>query len=123
MKIKNLNFLIILFIFFTNCNPPVSILDYEIVEKKDISYANTPRMTNRVVIKTDSIPSEELLENTAINIWKSGNKSLKEFTVFIYLPEMNTSWAAYAIGEFNENGLVEFKINPKTLNGTKWEIR
>lgn len=51
------------------------------------------------------------MKNTAINIWENGNKSWKEFTVFIYLPEMNSGLTAYGVGEFNNNGLVSFDKN------------
>lgn len=99
------------------------ILKFEIVKKQDISFLNTPRMVNRIVLKVDSLPSKQEMENTATYIWENGNKNWKEFTVFIYLPEMNTEQIAYGVGEFNENGLVEFRINESALYGSKWEIK
>lgn len=99
------------------------VLRFEIIKKQDISFLNNPRMVNRIVLKVDSLPTKQEMENTATLIWKNGNKTWKEFTVFIYLPEMNTEQSAYGIGEFNESGLVKFEINENALYGSKWEIK
>jgi len=99
------------------------LLKYKISEKQDISYLNTPRMVYRIILDVNSLPTEEEMKNTAINIWENGNKSWKEFTVFIYLPEMNTGLTAYGVGEFNNNGLVSFDKNEYSLYGTKWKIK
>lgn len=53
----------------------------------------------------------------------SQNKNWKEFTVFMYLPGMDTNGLAYGVGEFRPNGLKEFKIQSYSLIGTKWESR
>jgi len=97
------------------------ILSYRIVKKQDISYANTPRMVYRVVLDVTDIPSEIQMKRTASYIWENGNKHWKEFTVFMYLPGMNTSGAALGIGEFRPYGLKEFKVQGFVLAGTKWE--
>jgi len=99
------------------------ILKFEIIKKQDISFLNNPRMVNRIVLKVDSLPSKQEMENTATLIWENGNKKWKEFTVFIYLPEMSTEQSAYGIGEFNESGLVKFEINERALYSSKWEIK
>lgn len=98
-----------------------NVLDYVVVEKKDVSYANTPRMIYRIVLKVADVPLEEQMKETASYIWKDGNKNWKEFTVFIYLPGMDTGDFAYAIAEFRPYGLKEFKMQTFTLIGTKWE--
>jgi len=98
-------------------------LKFQIAEKQDISYLNTPRMVYRIILDVNSLPSEEDMRNTAINIWENGNKNWKEFTVFIYMPEMNTGLTAFGIGEFNQNGLVKFDKIEYSLYGTKWEIK
>ena len=97
------------------------ILNYTVVEKKDISYANTPRMVYRVMLDVADIPLEVQMKKTAAYIWENGNKQWKEFTVFMYLPEMNTQGLALGIGEFRPTGLKEFKIQGSTIIGTKWE--
>jgi len=97
------------------------VLEYIIIETEDISYAGTPRMVYRVVVEVEEIPVKEKLEKTAIQIWENGNKDWKEFTVFMYLPDMDTHLLAYAIGEFRPQGLKEFRIEEAALYGTKWE--
>lgn len=99
------------------------ILNYSIAKREDISFMNTPRMVYRIILDVNSLPSDEEMKNTAINIWGNGNKNWKEFTAFLYLPEMNTEIPAYGVGEFNEGGLVRFNSNEYALIGTKWEIK
>jgi len=91
------------------------ILKYKIVAKEDISYRGTPRMVFRVVVEADYIPPEDQLKKIATQIWENGNKGYKEFTVFIYLPDMDTKNIAYGIGEFSPYGLKEFKIQDYAL--------
>lgn len=91
-------------------------LKYTVVEKEDVSYPGTPRMVLRVVVKTNRIPSEAQLKDIAISLWRNGNKHWKEFTVFMYLPYMDTHSIAYGIGEFRPEGLKEFKINDYAID-------
>lgn len=63
------------------------------------------------------------MRNTSSYLWEHGNKNWEEFTVFLYLPEMNTESPAYGVGEFNEGGLVRFNNNEYALIKTKWEIK
>jgi len=107
----------------SNSEKKSEILKFEITEKQDISYLNNPRMINRIVLDVESLPTEQEIRNTATYIWENGNKNWKEFTVFIYLPEMNTGLSAYGIAEYSENGLVKFDINENALYDTKWEIK
>ena len=124
---RNIIKVILISLIFTSCvsnterNP--KILNYTISEKQDISYLNTPRMVYRIILNVDSIPTEKDMRNTAISIWENGNKNWKEFTTFLYLPEMNTEMMAFGIGEFNQNGLVKFEKNEISLYWTKWEIK
>ncbi len=98
-------------------------LQYTIVGKNDVSYAGTPRMTNRVVLKVTKIPTEQQMKDVATAIWKNGNKSWKEFTVFIYLPDMDTDDIAYGVAEFRPNGLKEFRVQDFVLSfyGDRWK--
>ena len=74
-----------------------------------------------MVVITDSIPSEDF-KNTAYNIGKNSYFIYNEQTVFIYLPEMDTGWAAYCIVEFDKNGTInQFRINESSILGTKWK--
>jgi hypothetical protein len=95
-------------------------LEYDVVGKEDISYAGTPRMEYRIVVRTDVIPSKEQIQETAKSIWEHGDKNWEEFTVFIYLSGMDTGAAAYGIGSFGPSGLRKFEVNEFTLYGTKW---
>lgn len=97
------------------------VLKYRIVERDDVSYLGTPRMVFRIIVEVDRLPSENQLKKTAIHIWEDGNKGWKEFTVFIYLPDMDTNDIAYGIGEFRPYGLKEFRIEDYALYGTKWK--
>lgn len=107
----------------SNSEKKPEILRFEISEKQDISYLNNPRMVYRIILNIDSLPTEIEMRETAYSIWKNEKKNWKEFTVFLYLPEMNTGLTAYGNAEFNENGLVEFNINKNALFDTKWEIK
>lgn len=99
------------------------ILDFELMEKQDISFAGIPKMVNRIILNVNSIPTEQEMRSTANYIWENGNKKWKEFTVFMYMPGMNTKSTAYGIAEFNENGLKDFIKSDFVLNGTQWEIK
>ena len=97
------------------------VLGYIIIETENMSDAGTPRMVYRVVVEVEEIPVAQELERTALQIWEDGNKDWKEFTVFMYLPDMDTHLLAYAIGEFRPEGLKEFRIEEAALHDTKWE--
>lgn len=96
------------------------ILKFKIVEKKDISYPGTLRMIYKVVFNVTKLPSNIDMEIVAKEIWNNNNKKWKEFTVFMYLSEMDIKMAAYGIWEFNQMGLVDFSKNKNALIGTKW---
>ena len=98
-----------------------STLDYRIVSRQDVSYAATPRMVFRVMLNVDEIPTDESMRTLAEALWNDGNKNWKEFTVFIYLPTMNTNESAYGIAEYRPSGLKEFTTSDWALIGTKWE--
>ena len=95
------------------------MLKYKIVERKDISYPGVRRMVFRVVMEAVKLPSEEQLKKIAIDLWVNGNTVWDEFTVFIYLPNMDTNNIAYGVGEFNQKGLKELIINQDALMITK----
>jgi len=97
------------------------ILNYTIVKTKDISYAGTPRMVYRVVLDVEDFPLEVEIKRIARRIWENGNKHWKEFTVFMYLPSMDSNGAAFVVAEFRPDGLKEFKVQMFALSRTKWE--
>ena len=116
-------FLLVVTMLLVSCGGEnKEILKYSITEKQDVSYLNTPRMVYRIILDVDKLPLDKEMEKTAIDIWEKGNKNWKEFTVFMYLPEMDTKSLAYGVGEFNQTGLTEFKKNEYALIETKWEI-
>jgi len=78
-------------------------------------------MVYRVALEVEKVPDKKTMKEAAIEIWGDGNRKWKEFTVFMYLPEMNTKGAAYGIGNFTRIGLKEFKVMDASLCGTKWE--
>jgi len=138
-SIKLIPFFVILlfFCFILNCNnqkeksqvsnidkeieKSEDILSYWVKKKEDYSYLNNPRMSYRIVLNVDKLPSKKQLEDTATKIWKEGNKNWKEFTVFTYLPEMDTENIAYYIGEFRQHGLIRSEVEQYALYGTKWQ--
>ena len=97
-----------------------ALLPYKIVEKEDISYAMTPRLVVRVMVNVEKIPTKAELKRIAEAIWTDGNTHWAEFTVFLYLPEMDIHSAAYGIGEYRPSGLKEFRIQDYVLYNTKW---
>lgn len=99
------------------------VLKYRIVKKEDISFMNTPRMVYRIILDVNSIPSEQEMKNTAVQIWGNGNKSWQEFTVFMYLPDMDIESSAFGVGEFRPSGLLRFDRNENASIGTKWETK
>ena len=70
-----------------------------------------------IVIETTYMPSETELKTTAYKAWEIK----KTENIFLYLPEMGTSGSAYGVAKFIPQGLKEFKTNPSSLKGTKWE--
>lgn len=98
-----------------------NMLSYKIVKKEDQSYRGTARMTYRVLLNVSKKPKEQKIKEVALSIWKDGNKSWKEFTVFLYLPEMNTNSMAYGIANFTPSGLKDFNVQEYALWDTKWE--
>lgn len=96
-------------------------LTYRIVERQDISYAGTPRMVFRVLVDVNTVPLDNQLKQISMRIWEKANGRWKEFTVFIYLPDMDISHVAYAIAEFRPQGLSSFKVQDSALYGTRWK--
>jgi len=98
------------------------MLNFKIIEKQEIGFTNRTRMVNSIILKIVKLPTEQEMKEVAISIWENGNKTWKEFTVFIYLPEMDSKLNAYGIVEFNQKGLTKFDINENSLLFTKWKI-
>lgn len=98
-----------------------TILGFRLISSQDISFSDEHRMMYWIALDVNEIPSEADILATGKSIWKDGNTFWKEFTVFVYLPEMQTDRTAYAVFEFGPDGLVKFQINEDTTQGTKWE--
>ena len=105
----------------TNSETSKSLLPYKIVKKEDQSYRGTSRMTYRVLLNVSEKPNEQKIKDVALSLWNDGNKSWKEFTVFLYLPEMNTNSMAYGIANFTPSGLDNFNVQEYALWDTKWQ--
>jgi len=97
------------------------LIAYKIVKKEDQSYRGESRMTYRVLLNVSEKPKDQKIKDVALSIWKNGNKSWGEFTVFLYLPEMNTNSSAYGIANFTPSGLKDFDVQEYALWGTKWK--
>lgn len=85
------------------------LIPFKIIEKKNQSFAETSRMTYRVLLNIEE-PSNQNVKDVALVIWNDGNKSWKEFTIFFYLPEMHTDSFAYGIANFTPDGLKNLDI-------------
>lgn len=119
-SITFLTLCILLISCHTNSEKESQILSFKIADKQNVGLNNNERMIFKVIVEVDSIPNESMMKNTSLYIWENGNKHLKDFTTFLYLPEMNIESSAYGVGEFNESGLVKFVVNKNSLIGTKW---
>jgi len=97
--------------------------NYTTLPLKSVGLPSQNRATQKLVIKTDTIISKENLQNLSVNYWKDNTLNIyNEFTLFIYLNDMNTNQSAYCLAEFNKDGILnQFSINKSSLIGTKWE--
>lgn len=84
-------------------------LKYKIIEKTSESCW--------IVVEAPNLPSESKLKVTVFEIWENEEKE----NIFLYLPEMDTDLVAYVFAKFEDGDLEEFKINPSSLGGTKFE--
>lgn len=107
----------------SNSKQKSDILKYQIAKTQDISFMNIPKMVYRIMLDVDTIPKDIEMRNTATYLWQNGNRNWDEFTVFLYLPYMNTESPAFGVAEFNKDGLVTFTKNEDALYGTKWEFK
>lgn len=96
-----------------------TLLPYKVVDKQDVSYLGTSRMVVRVMVDVEDIPTKAELKRIAEAIWTNGNTRWAEFTVFLYLPEMDIHSIAYGLGEYTPSGLKEFMIQDYVLYNTK----
>lgn len=101
----------------------IKSLNYSALGLKKVGLSSQNRATQKIILEVDELPNEELLKETAIKHWKKNKYSkFDEFTVFIYLPEMNTNDNAYGIVEFNNKGnITYFLIKESSIYDTKWE--
>ena len=96
------------------------ILSFKVVKNEKVGLKSQNRAIQKIVVQTNALPNEDALKNTAKSIWQK-NSSYDEFTVFIYLEEMDTTSNAYCIIEFNSTKMTDFMILESTLLDTKWE--
>ena len=96
------------------------LLKYKIISKQDKSYMNTSRMMCKVLLDVASLPTDDEIVRTAKSIWEIGYKDWKEFSVAVFLPEMNVETFEYAIVNFTDKGFSNFFKYENVLMGTKW---
>jgi hypothetical protein len=96
------------------------ILSFKVVKKEKVGLKSQNRAIQKIIVQTKSLPNEDTLKNTATNIWKN-NSNYDEFTVFVYLEDMDTNYNAYCIIEFSSTKMTDFMILESTLIDTKWE--
>jgi len=98
------------------------ILKFKTIDFTKVGLKTENRATQKIEVKSISLPSKELLINTAENIWKK-NKSYSEFTIFIYLKDMDINSSAYCIVEFDKKRMTDFILSKSSLYDTKWEVK
>lgn len=98
-------------------------LDYTVLPIKRVGLKSQNRAVQKIIVSSDSLPTKESLEQTAIKHWKDNSYSkYEELTIFIYLLEMNTNDTAYCVVEFDKKGKINvFSINEYSTLGTKWD--
>src|SRR5690554_249690 len=120
MKTKKWLFMILIIVAFPSFLHS-GVLDYRIIKKQDISFANIQRIVYRVVLEVKAIPTEQDMQNTAQQIWQKDLLKWDEFTVLMYLPDMDMNYSAYCVAEINKDGLIKLRIQQNSLYETKWE--
>lgn len=97
----------------------LEVMGIDVWAGEDLEYELVQKATDScwVLVRATEIPSESQLKAIVSEVWKNE----KVPNVFLYLPEMNTSGAAYGVAKFIPQGLQEFRVNPSALRGTKWE--
>ena len=96
------------------------VLPFKVIKKEKVGLKSQNRAIQKIIVQTKSLPNEDTLKNTATSIWKN-NSNYDEFTVFIYLDDMDTNYNAYCIIEFSSTKMTDFMILESTLIDTKWE--
>lgn len=101
----------------------ISILEYSVLPLVKVGLKTQNRATQRIIISSDKLPTQESIKQTTIEHWKDNSFSkYDEFTIFVYLSEMKTNDTAYCVVEFDKKGKInEFTINDHSLLGTKWD--
>ena len=95
-------------------------IKYQVVKRQDISHATARRMAYRVLLQVKDIPTERAMRHLVQTIWKSGNQGWDVFTVWLYLPDMDTNSLAYVTADFRPTGLKEFRVSSAALYSTRW---
>ena len=120
---KVLLLLMLTTILITSCNNKKvekEILPFKTLKKEKVGLKSQNRATQKIIVQTENLPTEDVLKNTGKSIWKYNSK-YDEFTVFIYLEGMDTNYKAYSIIEFNSKKMTDFMILESSLIDTKWE--
>lgn len=108
-------------VFWSGCaQKEKPVLTYWTVSEEPETKGLSKQMVVRVMISTETLPSDEMMQDTALHIWENGNKDWNRFTVFMYLPDMDPHNFAYGVGEFADHKLEEFHLNPMATEGTRW---
>lgn len=95
--------------------------EFTIVERKDISLQSTSRLVVRVVMAAaDELPPYRAVREVADRVFELEGSGVDELTVFIYLPEMQTTLAAFGVAEYVSGERQRCSVQNHSLFGTKW---
>ncbi len=84
---------------------------YSILERKDTSYARVKRKVFRVQLNVQGVPSESQVRSVSQKVHEDYGRGLDLFTVFSYLPNMDTQGVAFGIAEWKSGRLDRFSVN------------
>ena len=93
---------------------------YTVVDRTVVGSYTGSNAIWKVILHTDTLPGKKHLRHTATRVWQSGNTLWERFTVFVFLPKMDTEKIAYSIAEFGHGGLSRLTVQDFALHGTAW---
>jgi hypothetical protein len=120
MKLAKLKFLILSTPLFFSEGFAQEAYEYRTIEKQDTSYSSTTRLIYRIYLENVEEPEEEKMKATAQAIWQGYADRVDQLTVLIIFgPIKDFSSGAYGIAEYEDSGLVSFRVNETPLTMAK----
>ena len=91
-------------------------MKYTINSIDDMSIATDKRIAIKIIVGTDSLPSQEETQKAINHVHKLYHTKNTEVTVFAYTYTMDTKWNAFAVAEYDKKGeLLIFNWVPEAV--------